>query len=153
YTLPLLLDRLSASVRLALGAQGLMFAAAGLGLVHHALTRHDPAPHFRAIANDLPWPLRPLLPPCRRCSSSPLLPTMGIRRTAHASFADVRRSFAPARQFAPEAWTGLASARLGAIGILGWNLPDVAILDEYGLCDWVVARSPMRRQAPLPLSD
>jgi hypothetical protein len=153
YTLPLLLDRLAAGPVLALGAQGLMFAAAGLGLVHHALTRHDPAPHFRAIANDLPWPLRPLLRPFDRWSAWLRLHNIGIRSTAHQHFADVLRSFAPARQFAPEAWTGLASARLGAIGILGWNLPDVAILDEYGLCDWVVARSPMRRPAPLPLPD
>jgi arabinofuranosyltransferase len=153
YTLPLLLDRLSASVRLALGVQGLMFAAAGLGLVHHALTRHDPAPHFRAIAGELPWPLRPLLRPFDRWSAWLRLHNIAIRSTAHAHFADVLRSFAPERQFAPDAWTGLATARLGAIGILGWNLPDVAILDEYGLCDWVVARSPMRRQPPLPLSD
>ena len=33
----------------------------------------------------------------------------------------------------------------GEVGVRAWTLPNVAILDAFGLNDWVVARNPIRR--------
>ncbi len=38
----------------------------------------------------------------------------------------------------------------GGVGLPAWRMPDVAILDEHGLNDWVVARAP-RRESGAPL--
>src|SRR5262249_9788330 len=38
----------------------------------------------------------------------------------------------------------------GAVGVAGWTLPDVSIVDLCGLCDRVVARGPVTAPMQLP---
>ena len=73
-----------------------------------------------------------------------LLHSVGHRRALHAV------SCARARQELPERAAGQVVGskpgqrlvwRADAVGVVGWALPDVAILDGHGLNDWVIART------------
>lgn len=36
--------------------------------------------------------------------------------------------------------------RVDSVGVVGWVLPEVAIIDLHGLNDWVIARNPVQRE-------
>lgn len=56
-------------------------------------------------------------------------------------------SLLPTRDQGARAYEGVENPVISAlgVGVVGWVFPQVAILDEAGLNDWVVARSPHRR--------
>ena len=73
---------------------------------------------------------------------------IGLRCHHHAqALALYERAFDGRRPIATAAEPFPALAT-GAVGLPGWYLPDCAILDEFGLNDWVIARAPSRLRAP-----
>ncbi len=77
-----------------------------------------------------------------------------MRHQEHKVFYEYHRNAYPPRekgeQIRPGGYPILAS---GTVGVPGWVLPHVAILDQYGLNDYVIARSPYRRQHRLMAHD
>jgi len=62
-------------------------------------------------------------------------------------FVDQMQEAMPTRQEGMRvSWEGRPVCAGTAVGVLGWSLPNVAIIDVFGLNDWVVARHP----APTP---
>jgi arabinofuranosyltransferase len=69
---------------------------------------------------------------------------VGLRRLEHARFHDKRVSeWAPYEAARDHIPAGLVTA-MGAVGIAPYYLPDVAVVDLFGLTDATVARSPHR---------
>ncbi len=106
--------------------------------------RGHEAEGFVRVVGRAPELLRPLTAIYDRHQAWLLLHSVGHRRALHAV------SCARARQDLPDRATGqiVGSApgqrlvwRADAIGVVGWALPDIAILDGHGLCDWVIART------------
>lgn len=70
---------------------------------------------------------------------------VGLRRHRHAFFVDHLKSSMPGRDEGSKiAWDEARPVYVGtAAGVVGWCLPNVAIVDVYGLNDAVVARNPV----------
>jgi len=65
------------------------------------------------------------------------------RLEAHRAFIAYRTGFLPSRDEGKEiVWTDRPVISEGAVGLTGWALPNVAVIDTLGLNDWVVARTP-----------
>ncbi len=100
------------------------------------------APHAPA------W-LRPVTTYYDRQQAWLLVHSVGVRRTLHATACALQRRELPGR--GPGRIEGALPGmrlvwRADAVGVVGWALPDVAILDGHGLNDWVIART--RKSAP-----
>jgi arabinofuranosyltransferase len=68
---------------------------------------------------------------------------VGMRREEHARFYEEQARHFPSREDgAAIGWDGRPTYALGVVGVAGWTLPHVAVIDVLGLNDWVVARSP-----------
>ena len=69
---------------------------------------------------------------------------VGTRHQEHKIFWRVQVAETPSRQEGARiAWQERAVFVSETVGIPGWDLPEVAILDVHGLNDWVVARNPV----------
>lgn len=99
---------------------------------------------FARTATRAPGWLRPVLVPYDRHQAWLHLHSVGFRRATHAKL------IGNALHELPERRPGLIAGstpgqrlvyRADAIGVVGWALCDVAILDGHGLCDWVIART------------
>ena len=97
-----------------------------------------------AIAPHAPSWLAPLLRPYDDWQSWLRYRTTGMRNH------EMRTNLAVFEQAAPSRARGTRIPRDGnpvgwgeAIGVLGWVLPNVAIIDAYGLTDRVIARTPL----------
>jgi arabinofuranosyltransferase len=67
-----------------------------------------------------------------------------VRHQEHKIFWEFMRDRLPSREAGSKiAWGQRAVMAAGNIGVLGWVLPEVAILDASGLTDRVVARAPI----------
>jgi len=97
---------------------------------------------FARTASRGPAVLRPLLEVYDHHQAWLFLHSVGFRRAFHAEMCRLARVDLPERRSGYVA--GAAGQRLiyraDAIGVSGWALSDVAILDGHGLCDWVIAR-------------
>src|SRR5204862_1063122 len=98
----------------------------------------------RALSASAPAPLRPLVREYDRWQAWLRLHAICLRSPDHQRLAEAMASNLPGRLCCPEAWPGIPIMDSAAVGVFGWHLPDVAILDDHGLNDWVVARTPAR---------
>jgi arabinofuranosyltransferase len=106
---------------------------------------------FVRVVPQLPAPLRPLLRRYDQFQAWLLVHSVGFRRPLHAVSCAAQLAVLPERRpgYVEGAKPGQRLLlRADAIGVLGWSLADVAILDGHGLCDWVIAR---HREPPPPI--
>ncbi len=147
-----------------------MAAAASLGLastfswLHFGLTRDPTCFGLQTLTPQVPAVLQPITRWFDRQQLWLFSRFVGLRcffhacvmhQNAHLHYPTPMRIDAP-----PDAFPIAYGA---AIGYLGWQLRDVAILDLHGLNDWVIARSPhlernhtatrQRLHAELPAAD
>jgi arabinofuranosyltransferase len=127
-----------------IAAQAAMLLASTFGWWQWARTRDIPPQQFRALAPDAWAPLRPVVRAYDRWQAWLRLHAICLRGSAFQAFTEQMQSSFKGRIFCPEAWPGIPIMDSAAVGVFGWNLPDVAILDDHGLNDWVVARTPPR---------
>jgi arabinofuranosyltransferase len=116
---------------------------------HDKTTRAATVFLMEPIAPAFPPPLRTLLEPWDDWQRWLILRYVCRRHQEHKIYVDVQRRFYPARAEGRGAvgrdWPTLA---VGGVGVPGWTLPNVAIIDIHGLNDLVVARTPPDRHRP-----
>jgi arabinofuranosyltransferase len=129
-----------------------MALVTNLGWAHWALTRDVATVGFVALADRMPAPLQPLFREYDRIQAWLRLRLVGLRCEQHAEFAERMRELYPPRGTHGPFPDGVPVHAAWAIGIAGWSMPDIAIVDQYGLCDRVVAHTPVpaRRAPPGP---
>lgn len=119
--------------------------ANGVGWWHMAVTRHSfLGLGMQATAPAAPSFLRPLARWFDRQQAWLFLRYVGLRAGHHATLLELYRADYPHRleiENPPDAFPMLAT---GAVGLPGYYLPTCAILDDFGLNDWVIARTPTR---------
>lgn len=104
---------------------------------------------FARVVGRAPDLLRPFAATYDRHQAWLLLHSVGVRRALHATACALQRAALPERrpgQIAGSVPGQRLIYRADAVGVVGWSLPDVAILDGHGLNDWVVART--KKPAP-----
>lgn len=141
--------RLARGEGLALAALLGLAIASSAGWVHLALTRDMPSHGFRPIAPQVPAIVRPLARWYDRQQAWLLFQNVGIRCQHHARL--LTEAFLPPfpgrlRIADPPDPFPIFAAK--GVGVVGWSLPDCAILDMHGLNDWVVARTPVHGSGP-----
>ncbi len=99
------------------------------------------------IAPALPTPLRPYARLHDGLQTWLLGHNICIRHQDHVLLWQHYVSLLPSREQGARAFEGVDNPVISAlgVGVVGWTYPHVAILDEAGLNDWVVAHSPYRR--------
>lgn len=114
---------------------------------HHLATRDLVS---REETHRLVQPVAPLLPAPLSLLAAPfdalqawLIPHhVSMRHREHVAFLDFRRERLPSREEGARiGWESHPVVVSGNVGWLGWVLPNVAILDQAGLNDYVVART------------
>ena len=131
-------------------ATSAFLVASGLGWVHLLWTNELGARGFVPIADRLPAVLQPCAREYDRWQAWLRIRLIGLRCSEHRAFLVRQQQVYPERARRSLAGTDdLPVHAAWAIGVAGWALPDVAILDQYGLCDRIVARTvpPPRRPA------
>jgi arabinofuranosyltransferase len=70
--------------------------------------------------------------------------SVGKRHQEHKVFSEFQKNWLPERGHSKLRLEGQgrAVASGGAVGVLGWVLPDAAVIDVMGLNDYVIARNP-----------
>ncbi len=136
------------SGRIVMVALLLLGAGSSVGWLHFAWTRDMPAHGFVAIAERLPAALQPLGRWYDRQQAWLRFHNIGLRCRHHAMIlADFARPF-PTRLSLVESADAVPVFGAAAVGMVGWSLPDVAVVDLHGLNDWVVARTPVYGGGP-----
>lgn len=139
-----------ATARTAALALLLLVLASGVGWTHLWLSQPLPPHGFARMAPQVPAALQPLARWFDRQQGWLLFQNVGVRAAHHGALLE-REFWQPfpgrriARIDAPA--DDLPVMPVKAAGVLGWGLPDVALIDEFGLNDWVVARTPVRPHA------
>jgi hypothetical protein len=135
--------RISSGARLPIATAACLGLASSVGWLHLALTRDVSAYSVKAITPQVPAALRPLARWFDQQQVWLFLRYVGLRCAFHASVLEKSLPFYPRGmriKAPPDPFPLLVS---GSVGLLGWSLPDCAILDLQGLNDWVVARTPV----------
>ncbi|MFM1873589.1 MAG: hypothetical protein RL398_3011 [Planctomycetota bacterium] len=99
---------------------------------------------FARVVGRAPAWLRPIAVDYDRNQAWLLLHSVGHRRALHATACAIQRRELPERKPGQVAGSTPGSRliyRADAVGVVGWALPDVAILDGHGLNDYVIART------------
>jgi arabinofuranosyltransferase len=135
----------------ALALQALLLAAGTFGWFHHAQTCNDPPGAFRALAPQAPAVLRPVVREFDRWQAWLRLRAIGMPQSSHRHLTEFLLATLPPRQHDPAGFASLPMVKAAAVGIVGWNLPDIAVIDEHGLNDWVIARHPVEYGRSLDL--
>lgn len=124
--------------------------AGSVGWVHFALTRQLPPHGFQAIAPQLPDVVRPLARWYDRQQLWLSLRLIGQRCNQHANLLQFfGQAMPPGLRFEPGT-DAFPVSEQGAAGLAGWVLSECAILDTFGLNDWVIARWPIEREPAVP---
>jgi arabinofuranosyltransferase len=123
--------------------QGLLLLAGVFGWFHHASTCDDAPGGFRALAPGAPAILRPVVREYDRWQAWLRLRAICMPQSSHRQLTEFLLATLPPRQADPRGFASLPMLRAAAVGVVGWNLPDIAVLDEHGLNDWVIARNPV----------
>ncbi|MFN9304883.1 MAG: hypothetical protein ACK6DT_02300 [Planctomycetota bacterium] len=139
--------RLGRGVALPLATAGALLLAGGAGWFHLACTSASRAEGIAAVTPRAPAIVRPLTRWFDRQQIWLFLRFIGLRCNHHAARLQSIAPRFPARVRHPDAATSLPIRAESAVGLPGWMLPDVALIDVYGLNDWVVARTPVRPHA------
>ena len=124
--------------------------AGSAGWVHHALTRELPPHGFKPIAPELPAIVRPLARWYDRQQAWLYFRFIGLRCNFQAVLLQqFSIMFGTKRQTIADPPDPFPIVDGGAVGVLGWTLPDCAVIDVLGLNDWVVARTPTAQNPPV----
>jgi len=71
---------------------------------------------------------------------------VGTRHQVHKTFYEFQRALFPDRSVGSQIpWAERGVLILGSVGVPGWVLPEVAIIDRLGLTDRVIGHSPLSR--------
>jgi arabinofuranosyltransferase len=103
----------------------------------------------RPIAARFPWPLRPAVAQWDRWQAWLIRRQVATRHQEHKVFAEFMQRGCPSRaEGARIRWEpGHPVGVVASVGVVGWALPEVAIIDFHGLNDRVIARSPQKAPA------
>ncbi|MBL9078146.1 MAG: hypothetical protein JNL08_11620 [Planctomycetes bacterium] len=143
--------RLGLSVRAVVLWLATLWAASGVGWLQ-AWTIQDMTPFgFRAVADCVPAPVQPLFRWYDRQQVWLRVRLICVRCDEQAHFlAEVARGHEQPVRLAT-ADDPFPVCALSSVGWLGWYLRDTIVVDELGLCDWVVARTPVAPVDPEPV--
>ncbi|MCB9876573.1 MAG: hypothetical protein H6835_03135 [Planctomycetes bacterium] len=119
-----------------------LLVASGFGWFHLAASWQMPVNGLWQSEHQVPALLRPIARVHDRLQGWLHLHFVCLRCNQHAQTLAALQAQLPERGPAQAAPGDVPVLAVGAIGWLGWVLPDVALLDRHGLCDWVVARTP-----------
>jgi arabinofuranosyltransferase len=129
--------------RVVVGATMLaMGAASAIGWYQLWVTEFMVPPSYDPLAPHMPAPLRPIAHWYDRQKTWMQWHMVGIR-FLHGMDPEGLARLYPERRRRAAAVDDVPVLRARAVGWVGWVLPDVAVLDELGLNDWVVARLPV----------
>lgn len=124
-----------AAALLALGA------SSSVGWYQLAVTEFRIPPRYDRMAPHVPSWVRPVARWYDRQRLWMQMHMVGIRFLHGLTFEAAAQLF-PERQRRATGDDDVPVLRATAVGWVGWVLPDVAVIDELGLNDWVAARSP-----------
>ncbi|HZN39388.1 MAG TPA: hypothetical protein VFD82_11330, partial [Planctomycetota bacterium] len=114
--------------------------ASSVGWVQLALTK--PQPFYDPVAPHVPEFAQPLARWYDRHQAWLQVQFICGRCTQHARSLQAIASAMPARARMEVDASDLPIVKTVAAGLVGWVMPDCAVLDLLGLSDWVVARTP-----------
>ena len=134
--------RWSAGARLPLITVLALGIASGVGWVHLALTRDMPANGFHPISPRVPAALQPLARWYDRQQSWLQMHFVCLRCVQHALSLQYISGPLPPRSRGQFDLGDVPVHSAVTVGVVGWVLPDCAILDRHGLNDWVIAHAP-----------
>ncbi|MBL8751789.1 MAG: hypothetical protein JNK15_00705 [Planctomycetes bacterium] len=124
-------------------ATALAFAVAGgVGWLHLAWTSDAAAQGLVAVSPRVPAPLRPLAQWFDRQQAWLFFRYIGLRCNHHAARLATLWPRFPERRALGADPGDIPIRAESAVGVPSWALVDVALIDVYGLNDWVVARTP-----------
>lgn len=107
-------------------------------------TRQQTFQLTQPIAEHFPSWLQPLVAGWDRSQARLIASYVGVRHQEHKVFLQSQQRWLPRRELGARiAWSERAVFALGSVGMPGWVLPEVAIIDEFGLNDAVIARNPI----------
>lgn len=144
--------QLPGGARAAAVAASSLFVAGLVGWGHRLYHQPSVLPFYRPIAADVPALLRPLARWHDRQMAWLKPQVLCGRPRVHAQWLDEATARLPARARGDYDLADVPVLRERGVGLPGWVLPDVAVLDEHGLNDWVVARSPKRGAPSFPVT-
>jgi arabinofuranosyltransferase len=134
----------------------IMVACLGLALpipwVHFARTQHL---HSRAetfqlqvsVADAMPWPLGPVAEVWDEWQGWLIGHFVCMRHQEHKAFVQHQLGKYPSRWEGLEmSWDRRVVLVDRTVGVPGWNLPNIAIIDAHGLNDYVIARTPVTQR-------
>jgi arabinofuranosyltransferase len=148
--LPWLWGQLGRAPRLVVGVMLLQIAlATPIPWLHWSLTHEL---NTRELTHRMRVPVAPHLPTQIRWYGTAfdklqdwlIVHFVGMRHQEHKIFAEHQLWIYPSREDALKLNTGPLPVMIrGAVGVPGWNLPNIYIVDRLGLNDFVVARNPV----------
>jgi arabinofuranosyltransferase len=115
---------------------------------HNRSTRAETFPLIQPLAPSFPGWARPIIARWDDWQAWLIGHSVGKRHQEHKVFSEFQRNLLPARGQSKLRLEGQGRAVAAgeAVGVLGWVLRDVAIIDVLGLNDHVVARNPETRR-------
>jgi arabinofuranosyltransferase len=116
--------------------------------VHWLLTRdlHDRVSTFKMrvpVADEIPLPLWPVAAAWDDLQDWLIAHFVCVRHQEHKVFWQERAGLTPSRKDGAQiAWADRPVMAAQSVGIFAWRLPNVAIIDRFGLSDRVIAHAP-----------
>jgi arabinofuranosyltransferase len=96
------------------------------------------------VAQYFPFPVRPVIEAYDRMQAWLIQHHIGMRHQEHKTFYEYLTTLLPTRDAGLSMdWGERNVIAFGSIGLIGWVLPNAAVIDVYGLNDRVVARTPV----------
>jgi arabinofuranosyltransferase len=151
HTIPLgtlataaMVARLGHGARLPIATLLLLGLLSSVAWLHWALTRPQLVPGYDALSDKLPAWAQPLARDYDRHQAWLQMQFNCVRTGAHQISANDLLRRLPPRARGQSDPDDIPVVLGVAAGIVGWTLPDIAVLDVLGLSDWVAARTPTR---------
>ncbi|HEU4419650.1 MAG TPA: hypothetical protein VFT55_11985 [Planctomycetota bacterium] len=117
--------------------------ASSIGWLQLALTKPQPVPYYYAVAPHVPEFAQPLARWYDRHQAWLQMQFICYRCDMHEVSMEATRNALPERARMEVDPSDLPIVKSAAVGLVGWVMPDCAVLDLLGLSDWVVARTPV----------
>jgi arabinofuranosyltransferase len=134
--------RLGNGARLPIATAAALALAGGVGWWHYAVTS-DPEPvqnGVKPVTPHVPELVKPLARWFDRQQLWLFARYVGLRSQHHATVLAIYAHNSPPARGSVAAQGEYPVLATGAVGLPSWLLADCAIIDEYGLNDWVIAR-------------
>jgi hypothetical protein len=117
--------------------------ASGVGWLHFALVAQRQPPQYDSLSAKLPSWAQPLLREYDRHQAWLHLQFNCMRCDLHQQSVDGIVAVLPPRARTPGSPDDILVTKSVAVGLVAWMLPDIAVIDLLGLCDRVIARTPL----------